>query len=508
MGYRQTMGGADPIRAAKAALKTPAELQRRHDVCQRRRVLQDDGELAIKAAIGRIITNPEVRARIYPFARLGKAVTPARRIVNDLAEPLYLVPPVRTVRPDSEQQRWSAIEKESDVNTVMDDALHMACGLNSSFAQYRFVPRLNRIVAGVLLPEAVTVIQDPDDPYIPLAVIYDKLVNTSDGPKTWRVYWDDQETFQLDHNGNVVPYVAGGPAVTKHELGLIPILDLHVTPRVGGSYWDTTTGDDLFSAQEIASVFTALGARKLKNRGFRGLAVTGDLRTMISDQALDEEIPLKLPEGVTLTELTEDATATNYQDFIDAVVTAAAASRGISKRRLNQDDPGPVRKEEGLAEKRARLVKYVLKGEQKQFEILRALSREYPEAERRLSLDATMSVDFGEVEARVDPKEELDLWEARIRAGTANRLDQIRAENPEVRTDADAWREFQRNLEIRAEEIRRVRALNIPADADLQSPGQTPSANGAMGSKVRDKEMTRDEAAQAATGNTTTNEEE
>ena len=49
--------------------------------------------------------------------------------------------------------------------------------------------------------------------------------------------------------------------------------------------------------------------------------------------------------------------------------------------------------------------------------------------------------------------------------------------------------------------IARRRALNIPADATADEPGQDPQHNGAMGPKVRSGAMTRDEAAaQAATG--------
>jgi hypothetical protein len=112
--------------------------------------------------------------------------------------------------------------------------------------------------------------------------------------------------------------------------------------------------------------------------------------------------------------------------------------------------------------------------------------------------DATMTVDFPELEGRYDRKTELELADTERKSGLRNFLDDIKRKNPEIRDDGEAMIEFKRNLVINAEAYRLIRELNLSSDATAQDPGQSAEKNGAMGPKVRDGDMTKDEAADKA----------
>lgn len=490
MGVRSVLG-YDPVRYAREVLEDSDDKARRVLMANRRAIFEDDSETSIKNEIDRVFNDPTVKSRARQFAPLARSQSIARRIINELTRPVYMVPPVRNVDNDADQKRYQDIAAECALDERL--ALGLALGLaeTASFVQTLYVPRLERMVCSILPADCVSVIADPDDPYLELALIYDKPVYKNGTWVTWHVYWDDEVRFQLDENGNKIPF-KGGDA---HQLGRIPFVSIHTAPRVGGAYWNPSHNESLFATQRAASLLTLLALRKLKARGFPAMVVNGDIRQFPKGQLLDEEVPIQAPEGTDVKDLQNEADADNYLRMLDALTMTAAANNGISRARMNQDKDGD---DTGLLEQRAEMIRIMRPVELAQFEVCKAVSQEYPEQDRRLSLDAKLAVDFGELPVRVDPKAALEVWDLKRKMGIANVLDQIKAENPEIRTDEEAEAELQRNLEIESKFIEARRALNMASDANTRQPGQDPAANGAMGPMVRDGQMTKDEAAQHA----------
>jgi hypothetical protein len=492
LGVKSVLG-LDPLRLARDVLGSAEDKQRRVKMAERRAIYEDDSEAAIKNEITRIFNDHTVKARAYQFAPLAKSFSLAKRIINEKARPVYVVPPVRAVKSRTEQDRLASIANETALDDKLSSALAYALAQNHAFLQTRYVERFDKIVLGVIPADCVSVIPDPDDPHRELAIMYDKRVWRNGEWVTWVVYWDDEVRFDIDEHGNkVVP--KGGE---KHALGRIPFTHICPVPRVSGQYWNTTSNDDLFATQKAGNLMTLLGLRKLKARGFPSMVVSGDIRGFPKGQLLDEEVPLQAPEGTSIQDLQNEATADNYLTMLDALESRAAANNGISRARMNQEKDGD---DTGLMEQRSEMIKVMRPVELAQFEVFKAVSQEYPDESRRLPLDAEMSIDFGELTVRVDPKAELEVWDMRRKMGVANVLDQIKSSNPEIRDDKEAWNELEQNMEAEAEFIKRRRALNVSEQADNQQPGQSPEANGAMGPKVRDNEMTKDEAADQATG--------
>lgn len=486
----------DPIRTAREFLASSDERARKAIAQRRRLLLEDNTDQVVRDEISRLFTDATVKDRVMMFAHLAKSVTLFKRVIHDMARPVYLVPPTRTVEPESKQEAYSSIVTETDLDAVAPKWLTTALGTGAAFAYPRFVPRLSRFVIDVIPADAATVIPDPDDPCAELAVIYDKPVWSASGKcETWHVYWDDEISFQLDAQGNLRPFEEGGELVRVNTFGRIPIVSLHPYDRLG-KYWNVTAVESLVEANMAVCMLTTLALRKLKARGFNQIVVTGDAMRFPKGQAMDEESAILAPDGTSVTELANVADAANYLSLIEAIENRAAAEYGISRARLNRERQDTD--DTGLTEQRAEMVKLMVSAERRLFEVVQLISGET--TDRQLPADARMSIDFGEYQFRTDPQSELAVWETKRRMGVRNILDQVKAENPEVRTDPEAWDEVDRNLAAEAEYILRRRALNIPDDADVNNPGQNPADNGALGPAVRDGLISKDDAAAAATG--------
>jgi hypothetical protein len=108
-------------------------------------------------------------------------------------------------------------------------------------------------------------------------------------------------------------------------------------------------------------------------------------------------------------------------------------------------------------------------------------------------------VDLGQLFNRVDRETQLRIRREECSRGLRSRVDDVLEDNPEYGGDrALALAHLVEKSEEESVVVAKQRALNMPADADGENMGQNPSANGAMGPRVRDGEMSRDEAAERA----------
>ncbi len=362
----------DPVRVARDWIASPNEKARRR-ICQRRRLLLiDHTDNVVREEINRLFTDPTVRDRVMMFAHLAKSVTLFKRVMRELARPVYLVPPTRTVEPSSAQDAYKRIVAETHMDAIAPKWLITALATGASFAYPRYVPRLDRIVIDVISADAVSVIPDPDDPCRELAVIYDKPVYLPDGGVAlYRVYWDDEVSFQLDDRGMVQPFEQGGQPFRENTLGVIPLVSLHPYERLG-DYWCTTAAEALVEANMAECILTTLALRGLKARGFNQIVVTGDAMRFPKGQAMDEESAILAPEGTGVIELANAADASNYLTLVDAIESRAAAEYGISRARLNREKADAD--DTGLTEQRAEMIKIMADAERELFAVIKVIS--------------------------------------------------------------------------------------------------------------------------------------
>ena len=475
---------ARPAKVACAFLHSSAEVERRK-VMQRRVLLyRDNAEGVIRAEVARIFSSPEVRAKLCAFARVGNTQSIFKRIINEISRPVYSVPPVRTL--STGQAPFDLLSAEVRLNEKMNLACRLANACNAVFLMTRYVESLGRMLIDVITPDQRTVIPHPDDPLTELAIIYDRDVYLSSGEHvTHHVYWDAERTFEIDEHDNMVP---GSQRV--HGLPMLPFVALHRQER-WACYEDTTTGEDRVNAQLQASILGMLAFRVLKVQGFKQVVfMTPNGGGIAKGQVLDEESALVLADGATATTLDNKSDASNYLALQESVKNDAAANSGLSKQRLNMSDLGADESDDtSLHEQRAEAVQMMRDAELRQFEVMKMVSREHADPSLRLPDDARMTIDFGEVSFRADPKGTLELWQTMRKMGVRNILDDIKTLNPEIRSNDEAKREAQENLDLEGWFLEVRASRNIPVDQTVDAPGQNAATNGAMGPAVRDGRM-------------------
>ncbi len=488
-----------PVKIAREMYERDRD--RRAKAAERIALYRDNTTAILQQTIDRLFDDPSIKAKLNKFISVAQSPAIFKRLVNEVAAPAYSTPPMRTVSPMAVTP-FAQLEQETEYNARMDLACRLAHACNHVLLYNRFIPSLNKISIDIITPDNVTVIPHPDDPLVDAGLIYDRAVWTpNDGEVTWHVYWDNQQTFQYDHKWQLVPFMKGGPLITKHELARKPFAWVHRARRWGG-FWDTTSGEDLVSAAKLGSILLLLASRLLKAQGFKQIVVSGDVASFPRGQSLDEEAAVLVPEGTSLQAIDLQSDATHYLSLWDAVKADVAANRGVSRARLNQDSAA-ASTDDGLTEARAETLQFMACAEREEFEVLAMVSREHTDPSRRIPPGSELlSVDFGEWQSRtIDPAAAFDLAAKKRAEGRRNLLDDIMRDNPEIKTEAEAEAEYTRNIEINSRLLALAAARNISQGATAEAPGQSPEENGANGPKVRDGEMTEKEAeAQAKSG--------
>ena len=490
-----------PSEVAREWLGDSEERIRRGNAALRTRLYQDDSERAILDVIRQVFADETVRAKLARFASVAKSQALFRRIVDEKASPVYSVPPVRTVAPPTAQPAFDLVAKETRLDEVMDLACRLAWAHNDVALYPRYIAGLRRIRIEILTPDVTTVIPHPDDPCIPLAIIYDKAVRVGGRWVTWHVYWDDAITFTLDEGGAPVrtdPTGIEAGLERAHGLPRMPFAWVHRRAR-WRTFWDSTSGSDLVAAQIQCAILQLLALRLLKAQGFKQIVLTGDIQATPANQALDEESAILVPEGAQLSTVDLKSEASHYLALIEAIKLDASANNGLSRARMNQEK-AESSSDDGLLEKRAEGIRFMGRAEADLFEVVQMVSTEHDDPAKRIPEGASLRTDFGEWELRTDRKAQLEIWETEQHMGLRSPIDNLKASQPDVRTDDEAAAKLQRNIDQTAAWVAKIRALNQPADASVDKPGQDAAANGAMGPAVRDGRMTKDAAAKAAKG--------
>jgi len=500
VGVRDVMM-QDPVEMAKLALGAPAEQARRWAARRRVQLYRDNVEAVLRQELDKIISDAARRKRIQAFAWMGCAQSVFKRVINEVAGPVYSMPPLRKVEP--EQEAFDALSRECRLDAKMDMACRLVHATNVVALYFRYVERLG-LVLDVLTPDQFTLIKDPDDPNRDIALIYDKPTVVNGQVELHHVYWDDTEAFELGPQKQIVP-MRGPEGMVSHlsvgsgHPGIFPFVLVRLREPVGGQD-DHTTGCDLEAAQSAIGFLTAMALRNLKVQGHAQPGIQGDPSTFPKDQVLDPENPIFAGEGNTLVSLHQPVPIDGYLKTIEQVALSVAANYGVNRDRLNQKtttDADMV----GLLERREQAIRLFTEVEARAFEVLRAVSQQHRDPALRLSDDATMRIDFAEISHKVERLKLLDIWERELKLGLRSVWDMVRQDNPEIRTDEEAQDEILRNTESFAWLVDLMRKLNIRNDANLSQPGQDARRNGEMGPRVRDGGMSRDDAAeQAETG--------
>jgi hypothetical protein len=448
-------------------INSPEENARRLRARRRLDLYTGNSDSALREEIYRVFQSPVVRQKIEPFIRLAGSTAVYPRIVNEVTKNTYNPAPTRRVGPDRDAEAWKLLADEVRLDRKYDLAARLTKATNAVVFFPVFSARTGKIVLHVLTQDQVWVQPDPDDPTVPLWFAYETGGDY--------VYIDDRETFRCNRNFEVYPHT-----IKANEDGFIPAEFIHLGERHGGNFWDWSTGADLEAAHLAVALLNALRIRLHKSQGERVLKAEGSTAGFVHGQVIDAEEVIKVPEGVTLSTLDLATSPSHYMESISDLISTTAANHGVSRDRINASSSGETAgraSDTALFEQRAEIITVFAEAEQRVFNLLRKVSRYYPDPARRLSDEATLEVDFREMESRTSKKEQIEIWDLKEARGLMSFVDAVKSENPEMKTDAEAMERFERNMELRAKRIELERKLNTSGEPG--NPGPSPQENGA-----------------------------
>lgn len=488
MGIRTAFPGADVGRLVGELAGSKGEALRQAAYRERVNLFQDDFEMILNETIAVVFEAPEVRDLMIPLVEMSGSNSIVKRVSNEIARPAYSRPPRRSVEGAAEQAKLAKAVADMDLNRRMDLAARLVVCANHVFLFVRAVG--GKLALDVLTPDMVRVIVDPSEPTKAAGYVYDK--------RTWdvatqritlrHVVWDDEMWCEVMGN-----QVVGD--VHPHSMGKAPWVEIHQRPR-WGKYWDVTTGKDLVAAQKQITLLNALTLKLHKSQGEKQIMAVGETGEIPNDQTLDGQGILTFPPGVQVSVLELQASPEHYLKTKQDVETTIAANYGLSRARLNQE--AETSEDFGLMERTAELIAVMKRAELDLFEVVKRVGKSDLPPSEAIAEDAKLRVDFAPASVRVDREALLRIRAEEKTQGLRNTIQDIMEDNPEVETDEEALRILDENMRVEALRITRQRALNIPADATADEPGQGPAQNGAMGPPVRDGKMTKDEAAAQA----------
>lgn len=485
----------DPLTSVRDAIEAKDERIRKESAKIRERLYRDDYKDLLRRRVGEVFNELATRAGLEPFIPFVGGSAFLKRIADELGRALYARPPVRRLlaRDGSkvatgQQDALCRLNEEMQTDDRMDTVARLLTPSRSAGLFPRYVNGRGMRL-DVLTPSMVTVVPVPSSPLEELAVIYDAAYD-SDGRVTRRVVWDDKRSFAIDGNSRQVA------DAVEHDFGLIPVYMVHHRGRVG-TYWDTTTGEDLVAETFFEMLLDLITVRKLKAQSHLQLVYTGDSEGFYKDQVTDEHSVLMAGGQGSLSLINLESNPDALIRTKEASATAVAANYGVSRDRLNQKTGTPG-DDVALQERVAELARVMVGAERGVFRILKQVSREHPEY--KLDQDLELSVDLGQVHNRVNRKDQLEIRREEMRQGARSIVDSILEDNPEL--GGDRWLAMEHVREKARENAEAwlyIRAGNMSLETSYEDPGLTAQQNGANGPAVRDGKMTRDEAAKQAT---------
>jgi hypothetical protein len=481
----------DWIDTIQSLVNDKDEVCRRETTQERVCLYRDDYRLSLEKIIDNVFVHAQVRQRLKSLVPLVGGTSFIKRVADELARPLYARAPVRKFADGTpeEGEALALLGEKLEINSRMDDVARLLVAANSVFALCRYVEGFG-LRLDVLTGADVWVIPHPSVPTAPLAIIYERASRYDPGV-TERVIWDDTRYFALD--------VEGRPAsnIIEHNLGCLPIVDIHQKGRTT-EYWDEYKGMDLVSQTKNSMFYDLMVLKKTKAQSHIQLTFSGDSTGFSKDQVSDDE-------SVLISNGAGQINTLNLESDPSKIIAAKKANEDLVKSNYGlvaEDDTG-------LKARVAELASVLVPAEQRIYKVFQKVSQVDTELAGSLPDNRKLIVDLGTIHHRVDRETQLRIRETEAKRGYRSGVDDVLEDNPELGGDRElALRWIDERMKEEAVIILRRRALNIPEDGSVGSPGQNPEDNGKLGPAVRDGVISKDQASEIATKGKTQSEEQ
>lgn len=450
--FKSLVPGA--VERSVIAAKWRAEQLRMDEAANRLDLYSDDYEEIIRATMKTLFHRDNYERLFY---HVNGSQNILKRVVNDISM-VYKTEATRTL--DVESDRYEALKKEIDIDTRMKRANRLANLLNDIIIKIGI--RDGKIVYDIITPDICTVMQNPDDPTRISALCWLRtLVNTPDSSLIEYEYMDDLGWWLvLDKNFRTMEIMADpGTYPYRNAAGLpaLPLVEIHRQPSEA-SFWDQDSGRDLYNAAVMLGVKMTQFDYLFKTASFKQIYVIGQHVEIPAKQIMDVTTPLKVnvdPGGnaeIGTLDLQSDIRALmealTFQ--INSVINNYGISADTWTLSISEMSGRALKiKNRALLEQREEQIPIYRKAEVKLFEATRIVNNTHASwfGWQKIPDQATLEVDFAEIEFPEDPNYELDIAARRLESGLISLGKFYQMDNPDIKDEKEAEKTLIKNLE-------------------------------------------------------------
>jgi len=450
-----------------------SETKRQEMARDRLDLFHDRGTRLLNAQADKIFRNTKVRQWRKKFVELAQFQNITRRIVREVSA-VYSEPATRQV--NSRQDAYDDLQRATQQDRKFRRLNQYVNLLNECFLWFDVDPVTLAPKIRLVTPDCFWAVCSPVDPteLIAMVIRQEPASKTPNRTDPHFLVLCHGEYFRLDADGRLV----GGSRQATGIDGLPGILVHKQLPEE--RLLDPYTGHDLIAAHlSIALINTML--LKQQKSGTKQAVAQGDAAEMASDQPMDEEHLLQVPDGVALSVLDMGADPKHYTEAARFVTKSIAANWGMPESVFDLSYQATSGFEIELKRTALREIRrdQVLDLRPVEHEFAGIQSETLTAANHDLAFPSNgWRIDFGELETPQDPMQRLLYWEKQRKMGLMSTIDMIMSENREL-TREQAIGKLIDNTEDEAKRVELMRSLNIDTSATAENPGMSPGENGA-----------------------------
>lgn len=460
------------------------DIKRRLAARTRRRLYDSQGLDQAFRLIDEVFKDPDVRRlrkEVAPYARFDNAL---RRVINERSRVYAKPPKTRAVKNDT-NPNYQQLQKDSQLNAAMRLANTLLSLQNDVLLSYRVrenAQGLREPHIDVLGPEDFFAVSDPRDQTKLIAVginqapQHELISPARQSSEPYWLVWTSDESFKLTKKGAILYNT-----IRDNPFGVMPCLLINADYR-STSLLDPHTGEDIVSAHLASWLANTSLLKEMKSLN-KQLALIGEAGQSPSGQVQDSEADLFFGEGVGVQSVDRGVDLEKYMAAADHIIERAAANYGIPPSVLRHDgassgyeiDLRRIPLEEIREDQIA-----IFRTAEYRFAKIQAVvtSIDLPS----LSFDPDpWFIDFAEVK-RPQPEQEKFLTRKLKRSmGHSDPILEAREDNPDFDEEMAAEWIADRMTAFGAFVASARTRDNVPADATVEDPGQSPEDNGAEG---------------------------
>lgn len=436
--------------------KRNANEARKRETAKRIDIYKDNGKIYIENEMKNQFSK-YTRDAIKQMIDDSQNIT--KRIINEIST-LYAIEPKRAaILNEKEDDIYkNVLSNIPGLNILMNEVNKYTNLCNHALIYIAPDRKAKKLRLSLITPNFIDVIQDENDKTQPAAIILtNTYIDTAGNTNIYYDYWDIYGVFKrFDEDFNEIQF-SDNPGINPYkdpnnpEKTILPFVIFNRNMPIS-EIWDTTSGEDIISANIQIGVLLTYLNYLLKWQSFKQLYVQNvDFTNIQKEVILDPAFPITIKGDGSAGVLNFQIDIKQIWDIINQKIGAVANNYGMSLNNFKlqgsaQSGFSLKIQKEGLLEARAKQIPLYRLKENELFYKMRIIWNTY--FNENINEKAKFYIDYGEFNFQDSPEEERKRWKFDIEMGAKNILDYLMTINPDVKNYEDAEEILKKNVEV------------------------------------------------------------